>query len=142
MFFKGGSRSVNDLFKKGSKIIDSVFQKSRGIASSVSRGAKVAGDVLGQVGNVANTILSNPTVRDLANYNNDTRKIYDIANKGTNLSMLGSSLANQVSRFTDEGSYQGSHEQNLRDALSRAKAIQKEGNLNNLIINNLNKFSK
>ena len=129
MFFKDGVRNLNDMFKKGKKLAETIFQKSRGIASSVSRGAKVAGNVLGEVANVGQSILSNPTVRDLAKYNDTTKRAYDIANKATNTSMLGSSLANQVSRFTDEGSYQGSHEQNLRDALSRSKNIAKEANL-------------
>ena len=133
MFFKGGSRNINDMFKKGSRIIDTIFQKGRGISSAVSRGAKVTGDVLGHVADFGQRLLNDPNVRNLANYNNDTRKIYDIANKGTNLAYLGSSLSNQVSRFTDEGSYKGSHEDNLRDALSRAKAIQKESNLINYI---------
>ena len=74
-------------------------------------------------------LLNDPNLRNLANYNDHTRRAYDIANKGTNLTHLGSSIANQVSRFTDEGSYKGSHEDNLRDALQRAKSIQKEGNL-------------
>ena len=129
MFFKGGSRNINDMFKKGTHIVDSIFKKGRGIASSVSRGARVAGDVLGHVADFGSKVLNDPNVRNLANDNDNTRRAYDIANKGTNLAHLGSSLSNQVSRFTNEDSYQGSHEQNLRDALSRAKAIQKESNL-------------
>ena len=129
MFFKGGSRSINDMLKKGTHIVDSIFKKGRGIASSVSRGARVAGEVLGHVADFGSKVLNDPNVRNLANYNDNTRRAYDIANKGTNLAHLGSSLGHQVSRFTDEGSYTGSHQDNLRDALSRAKAIQKESNL-------------
>ena len=128
-FFKGGTRSINDLFKKGTRIADSLFQNSRGLASSVSRGSKIAGEVLEQVADIGSKILNDPNVRHLANYNNDTRKICDISNKGVNLAHLGSSLGKQVSRFTDEGSYRGSHDENLRDALQRAKPIQKEANL-------------
>jgi len=133
MFFKGGSRSVSDMFRKGTQITDSLFQKGRQFSGKVSHGSGVVGNILGDIANAGSSILNNQHVKNLANQSSAGRMAYNIGNKITNGAMLGSSLANQVSRFTDEKSYKGSHEDNIRDAIQRAKSIHKEGNMVNYV---------
>jgi hypothetical protein len=140
MFFKNAMRNVSDMFKKGTAnatelfkkapaIAEDVLNKGREIANVVSKGAGQAGHILGVIGNVGSKLLSDGTVKDLANYNDNTRRAYDMANRGTNMAMVGSSLANQASRFTDERQYNGSHESNIRDAIQKAKKIKNEANM-------------
>ena len=141
MFFKNAMRGVSDMFRKGTAnatelfkkapaIAQDVMNKGREIAGHVSNVASTAGHILGVVGNAGGKILSDPTVRHLAGQNESTKRAYDIANRGTNIAMVGGSLANQVGRFTDEKQYNsGSHEANIRDAIQKAKKIKDEANM-------------
>jgi hypothetical protein len=140
MFFKNAMRNVSDMFKKGTQnatelfkkapaIAQDVFDKGREVAGNVSNYATQAGDILGKVAKIGSSILADDTVRGLAGTNEHTRRAYDIANRGANMAHVGSSLAGQVGRFTDERQYNGSHESNVRDAISKAKKIKDEAQL-------------
>jgi len=140
MFFKNAMRNVSDMFRKGTAnatelfkkapaIAQDVMNKGRELAGTVSSIASTAGHILGVGADVGSKVLSDPTIRAIAQQNESTKRAYDMANRGTNMAMVGSSVANQVGRFTDENQYKGSHEANIRDAIQKAKKIQNEANM-------------
>lgn len=141
MFFNRGS--VSNFFQKASPIASNLFQKAQNFAtqvqanapellaqareglSKVSGGLGTAGRLLDQASFYGGKIANNP---ELQNINSPKlQQGLSLLNRGSVLAGQGSKLAHSADTFTNPDTYKGGHEENLTNALQRAKGLKTQG---------------
>ena len=150
MFFQ--NRGSN-MFKKASPVFNRVFNQGREFVSQSSRAIGNVGGYIDKGRDIANNQgreFVSQTSKALGNVGRYLDKGSEIGSKIANNSALtslqspnlqrglsllakasdtakrASSLAHNADKFTNEGSYKGNHEENLTNAVERAKSLKQE----------------
>ena len=133
MFFKNVLNHARDLFQKSPDIANNMFQKARAITTDISRGAGDASRILGQVGGIAQDILNSGTAREIMGLDPRLQRAGRYLQKGVNGINLASGLSGQLSDFSNERTYRGRHDDNILNAIERARNIRNDANVVNFI---------
>lgn len=150
MFFQ--NRGSN-MFKKASPVFNRVFNQGREFVTQASRVLGNTGGYIDKAKDIANNQgreFAGQTSRALGNVGRYLDKGSEIGSKMANNSALtsiqspelqrglsllakasdtakrGSSFAHNADKFVNEGSYKGNHEENLTNAVERAKSLKQE----------------
>lgn len=119
------SQRGSSFFNKSKPVFHNLFQQGRNLASLASTGLGHTGRYLDVGSTIASKIANNPALTSIQHP--ELQRGLSLLQKASEVARRGSQFAHNADKFVNEGTYRGGHEENLTNALERAKGLRREG---------------